>query len=291
MTEEHKRGTDVDVKIRLNGVSDLLEHLNKESIHAIFGQSQVGKTTLMLQVLYDISDQLEMPVLYYDTEGGGNTFVELWGDIYKKRYPKAQVDVRTKRKLQNILKDHGKMVKIKYSGGKAVSQGAKEKTSGKTTIQVVDEIDPCPLGDLIAKNGYGAIFYDSMTTPMKVFGPDQQNFPARNQAQTAWFAEMLNIIDEYGVYVLAAHHASKNPADPYAKEQMTGGGAVQYYCKVILHLKKWRAKGATAYRTLKLVRYFNKAPDEHETLMKLTNEGYDDATTEQMDADKAAAKK
>ena len=280
-----------EVILRLKGISDLIGSLNKEAIHACFGASQVGKTTLWLEACYDISDQTGKPVLCYDTEGGGSEFIQQWDKIYRQKYPNAQVDVRMKRDFRGILKDHGKVVKPKFSGGKAVSEGAKEKTSGKMTLTLVDELCPSPLSELIEEKGYCAIYYDSITMPMKFFGADQQNFPARNYAQTMWFSEMLNLIDEHGIYIIASHHGSKNPADPYAVEQMAGGSAVQYYCKIILHLKKWRANGATAYRTMKLVRYFNKAPNEHETLMKLTDEGYIDATMEDMEADKLAFKK
>lgn len=290
MAKKLETETQKEVVLRLKGISDLIGALNRDAIHACFGQSQVGKTTLWLEALYDISDQLGKPVLYYDTEGGGAQFVEQWEKIYKEKYPNAQVDVRMKRDFRAILKDHGKLVKPKYSGGKAVSEGAKEKTSGKLSIMLVDEDIESPIAKLIQEKGYGAIYYDSITMPMKFFGAEQQNFPARNYAQTLWFSEMLNLIDEHKVYVIASHHGSKNPADPYAVEQMAGGSAVQYYCKVILHMKKWKAKGATSYRTIKLVRYFNKAPNEHETLIKLTDKGYVDATMDDMEADKKSAR-
>ena len=272
--------------LRLKGISDLIGALNKEAIHAMFASSQVGKTTLWLEMLYDISDQLERPVLYYDTEGGGEEFVKQWEPIYRKKYPKAQVDVRMKRDFRSILKDHGKLVTMKMSGGKAVSVAAKEKTSGKLSLTLVDETFPSPMSKLVEEKNYAAIYYDSITMPMKFFGAEQQNFPVRNYAQTLWFGEMLNLIDEHAVYVIASHHSSKNPADPYAIEQMSGGSAVQYYSKIILYMKKWKANGATNYRSVKLVRYFNKPPNEHETLIKLTDQGYVDATMADMEADK-----
>ena len=102
---------------------------------------------------------------------------------------------------------------------------------------------------------------------------------------------MIDLIDEYSVVVFANHHATKYPALPYAMEEMAGGSAVQYFSKVILYLKKWRAKGATSYRTIKLSRYFDKPPLEYEGLMKLTNDGYIDATESEMEDDKKEAKK
>ena len=275
---------------RLKGISNLIGEMNDEAIHAIYGASQVGKTTLMMQLLYDLSDQMGKPVLFYDTEGGGREFIEQWDKVLRVNYPNAKVDVRTRRDFRKILMDHGKVVKVKHSGGKAVSYGAKEKTSGKISLMLVDEEFPSPLAKEIEAKGYGAVYYDSITMPMKFFGAEQQNFPARNYAQTLWLSEMLNIIDDLGVYVIVSHHATKNPADPYGKEEMSGGSAVNYYCKIIMHIKRWQAKGATSYRTLKLMRYFNKPPNEYSEMLKLTDDGYIDATEDDMEADKKKAR-
>lgn len=280
-----------EVVVDLKGISDLIGSLSKDSIHAVFGASQVGKTTLWLQMLYEVSDKLKKPVLFYDTEGGGEEFVRQWKPIFEKKYKNAQVDVRMKRDYKAVLRDHGKTVKIKMSGAERKSEEAKKNTSGKMSLVLVDEEYPSSIAKLVEEKKYAMIFYDSITMPMKFFGSEQQNFPARNYAQTLWFNEMLNLIDEHDCYIVASHHSSKNPADPYAIEQMSGGSAVQYFSKIILFMKKWRAKGATSYRTLKLVRYFSKPPNEHETLIKLTDVGYIDATEEMMEKDKQAAKR
>ena len=98
------------------------------------------------------------------------------------------------------------MVVPHYSGTKAKSDDAKKNTSGKTTISVVEEVYPSPISKVVEAKGYCAILYDSITMPMKVFGSDQQNFPARAHAQTLWLAEMLNLIDEHGT--LHAYNSS-----------------------------------------------------------------------------------
>lgn len=280
-----------DVTFDLNAITDLIEHPNKRSVHSIHGASQVGKTTLMLQLLYDLSQKMKRPTLLYDTEGGGEEFLKHWGPVFSKKYPKARVDVRTMCPIRDILYDHGKTVKFKMSGEARKSQEAKLNTGGKIDTILIDDMDPSPMSALVAKEKYGAIAYDSVTMPSKYFGPVQQNFPARNYAQTLWFVEMLSINARHDCYIFASHHSSKNPADPYAREQMAGGSATQYISKVILYMKKWQARGATSYRTVKLARYFDKAPNEHEALIKLTADGYVDATKEQMEADKEAAKK
>lgn len=274
--EKAKTIVQSNLKSDLKAITDLIGPLNQDAIHAIYGASQVGKTLLQLQILYEVSHKTERPTLAYDTEGGMREFVEHWGPIFKKRYPKAVVDVRMKRDFRQILRDHGKLVKIKMSGDKAKSDEAKMNTGGKLGLTIVEDVYPSPILQLVQKRNYAMVFYDSVSMPMKYFGSEQQNFPARGSAMNLWFAEMLNIIDEGDCYVFASHHSSKNPALPYAREEMSGGTTVQFYSKVILYLKKWNSKGGKVYRSLKLSRFFDKPPNEYETIMELTDAGYVD---------------
>ena len=279
------------VKPRLKAFSNLIGRMNTDSIHAIYGPSQAGKTTLVLQLLYDISDQLNRPVLIYDCEGGANEFVRKWGAKFGKQYPKARVDVRKRRDFRAILLDHGKVVKVKYSGGDAKSDSAKRNTSGKLGVTIVDEKFPSPIAQLVEKKNYCLVFYDSITMPMQFFGSEQQNFPARASVQALWFNEMINLIDEQEVYVIASHHQSKNPADPRARVHMSGGKSVHHASKVIFYLKQWEAKGIQNYRTLILARYFDAAPNSRSAIIELTNNGYEDRTEEEMENSRVIKRK
>ena len=264
----------------LKAISDLIGCYNQEAIHALYGSSQVGKTTLGMQLLYEASEKLQTDVLFYDTEGGGKKFLEDWDAVLRKRYPKAKtIHVRMIRNWKDILEDHGKKCNAKVSD------------TGKMDVLVLEDKDPSPVEKFIIEHKIGMVMYDSITMPMKRFGSARQNFPARNYAQTLWLGTMIDLIDRHGLIILANHHASKDPALPYAAEEMTGGSAVQYFSKILLYMKKWRAKGATSYRTIKLQRYFNKAPNEHETLVKITDEGYIDVSAKDMEEDKKAARK
>ncbi|MGI0057752.1 MAG: hypothetical protein ACREAK_10335, partial [Nitrosarchaeum sp.] len=255
----------MEIKSGLKAISELIGEYNREAIHAIYGASQVGKTTLGMQLLYEASEMLQQDVLFYDTEGGAKEFIKLWDGVLRKRYPKAkEIHVRMYRNWKDILKDHGKTATPRTSD------------TGKMDVLVTEEKDPSPLEDFIVKKKIGMILYDSITMPMKTFGSARQNFPARNYAQTLWLSSMIDIIDRHNCIIFASHHASKDPALPYAAEEMTGGSAVQYFSKILFYMKKWRAKGATAYRTIKLQRYFNKAPNEFEMLLKITANGYID---------------
>ena len=280
-----------DIEFDLKGLRDLIAHPNREAIHAIYAKTQAGKTTFMLQIMYELSHKLERPVLIYDTEGGMHEFVNEWDSIHKAKYPKAKIDIMLGRRIDKILKDHGAHVVLSMSGDDKASKEAKEKTSGRFKLKTVQMARVSPMAALVSKKNYCAILYDSFTMPFKVFGPNQENFPARNHAQNLWLSELMNLIDEYGCSVWITNHATKNPTNVYAPEEMSGGAAIQYESKVILYLKKWEAKGATAYRSLKLMRYFSKPPNEHESLLKLTDDGFVDVEEDDMEADKEAAKK
>lgn len=262
----------------LKAISTLIGKLNKESIHAIFGPSQVGKTTLQMQLCYEVSHKTEQPVLFYDTEGGLTEFVNHWDAVMKERYPKAVVDVRLMRKYNKILMDHGKRLNMKMGADKKKTEAGKANASGKLQPTLIEDIEPSPIVQLMLKKNYAMIFYDSVTMPLKYFGSEQQNFPARSTVANLWYSSMLDIIDECDAYVFASHHSSKNPAEPHSREKMAGGNASQFYSKIILYLKPYNQLNPNSYRRMKLIRYFNKAPNEHETLLQLTNKGYIDKT-------------
>ena len=274
----------------LDGLRELLPRPHSEAIHAVYATTQAGKTTLMLQVMYELSHKMEKPVLVYDTEGGLTDFIADWDPIHKIKYPNARVDVILRRNIEGILRDHGFHIAIGMSGEGKSSKEAKEKTSGRMKIKMVGKSNVSKIAALVAKEGYGAILYDSFTKPFKLFGSNQENFPARSNCQNFWLSEMMNLIDEYGCSIWITNHASKNPTIEWAPEEMSGGSAIQYDSKVIIYLKRWKAKGATDYRTLKLMRYFSKPPNEHETLIKLTDKGFIDVLPDDMEADKKAAK-
>ena len=267
--------------------SELIGELSTEYIHAVYGASQSGKTTLLLQLLYEVSHRTGRPTLLYDTEGGARRFVDEWEPVYRKMYPLAQVHVRLRRNYKAILRDHGHTVQTAMSGDKAKSDAAKMKTGGKMTLKRVGEADPSPLMEAVLQEKYAMIVYDSFTEPMTFFGADQQNFPARSTAWNLWFIEAMSISDTGNCVVFGVHHMTQNPADPYAREMMSGGKATRHVSKIQLHVKKFAAKGISNYRKVALVRHFCKPPDVYVNYVKLTDNGYVDVTEEELERDRA----
>ena len=268
----------MEVELDLKGIAELLGPLKNNSIIGAYGASQVGKSTLWLQIMFDVSQKTKQKCLWYDTEGGAEEFLKQWTPIYKKRYPDAEIHVRMKRDWRAILKDHGTFVRLKTSAQDAKSDEAKIKKAkgGKISLVMIDQEYPSPMVELVQKEKYAMVFYDSLTMPMKPFGSEQQNFPARAHAENLWFHDMLNIIDESNAIVVVSHHSSKNPADPYAKEQMAGGMTPQFYSKILVHMKKETNRNLINYRKITLARYFSKEPNIHYRYVNLTNQGYID---------------
>lgn len=285
----------VEIKTDLRAVSELIGAYNNRAIHALCAMSQSGKTTLTLQLLYEFSHKTGKNVLLYDTEGGADEFVAQWDKVFREHYPNAKkVLVRVCRNWKDILLDHGRraIVKVSDNGKYGVTVVPNQIMKDKAVV------DKFPMMDFVEENNIGMIVYDSFTMPFKDFGASQENFPARNSAQSALTSSMFDLIDRKQVILWTNHHVSKNPADQYAVEQMTGGSALQYACKVIVYMKKFDAKGAKHYRQLQILRMFKIDSEEDKiatgklpkTFCKLTNNGYVDADELMMEESKKAAK-
>lgn len=262
----------------LKGLANLITKYSKRSIHAMAAMSQSGKTTLALDLAYEFSHKTGHNVVLYDTEGGLEDFVEQWDATMRKKYPNAKkIFVRVKRFWLDIMLDHGYDIKYKVSdnGRYGVSAIKQEKT---------------PIEEFVLLNDVRFIVYDSITMPMKIFGAGQENFPARNTVQSLWFTTMISLIDNCKCIVWTNHHTSKNPADQYDPEKMSGGSAVHYHCKIILLMKKVDAKGARNYRRVRLVRHprIKNFVNQNvpECILKMTDDGYFDGDDQSMEQDK-----
>lgn len=261
-------------------LSDMVGKYPDYALMALYGKSQAGKTTLGIQMMYEISHKTKRPALLYDTEGGIEAFVDAWHDKLIKRYPDAKIDIRYQRDIWDILRDHGQMVKIKQSADDKKTEKAMMNTSGKLSTVLLKEMDgDSPMKKLVLKNNYSAIMYDSFTMPFKWYGTNQQNFPARGDAQYLLLKDIqklqdLNTDDKLpsSRIILVNCHATKNPTNKYVIEEMSGGEAIQYNCKVILFLRYAQPELRLRYRRLILMRHPAKEANKHSGILKLTDD-------------------
>lgn len=254
------------MKSSLKAIANLIGDYSSEAVYALYAMSQVGKTTLLLQLAYEYSAVEKRNVLLYDTEGGLTQFVEAWDKKFKEKYSGAKTPIILRnRQWLKILEDYGKNAVYEVSG----------KGKYKLSLQ---KIDDGKIYSLIKSKDVGFLAIDSFTMPFKVFGTGNENYPARSQAQGWLLDSLLGIMDDHDCTIWTIHHASLNPAQPFAQEVMTGGSAVQYMCKVILNMRRLSEK--TNYRKLMLARFFDRPPKNDFALLELTNDGYVDRTLE-----------
>ena len=250
----------------------MIERWKSGPIYAISGESQSGKTTLAIQLAAEYSHKTGRKLLLYDTEGGGDEFLESWMPIHQEQYPKAEAVFRLKRNWRKILLDHGIPT---------ADVGVSDK--GKMKVVPLDTMAESELEKFVKANNVGIIVYDSLTAPMQAFGSNQENFPVRNSVQNLWMQQMMDLIDEHNLVVIILNHVTKNPTNPYARAEMSGGKAIRHTSKVQFFLKKWEAKGVSTYRTLMLDRFYDVERGTREGLLQLTDDGYIDRTKEQME--------
>lgn len=290
---------------RLKGISELIGAYDDTAVHALAAQSMTGKTTLLLTLMYDYSDQTGLDTCFFDTEGGARKFVEKWDKVLKKRYPKAKTPlIYICRNYREILKDHGRIVNVKTGDtGKmtpVLKATVEEGTRFKDDDGKIKKVQAPKFIQYIRDNNIGFVAYDSFTSPFaSEFPPSPENFPCRNYFQMLWYRCIIDlVIDKEKCIVWTLHHMSKSPLpdprNPEAnEEQMTGGKAVRHNSKVIIYMKKFSAMGAKSFRKIHLVRYYNKNPEEKEESVRylnLTSKCYVDVLESDMEASKAQAR-
>ena len=248
-------------------------------LYSLAGASQSGKTTWALQLGAEYSHKTGRAVCLYDTEGGGQEFLDAWMPIHKETYPNAKAVLRTKRNWRKILHDHGiPTADVEISKG------------GKMKVVPLDTMMVSPMDEFCTEKDVGMIIYDSMTMPMQAFGSNQENFPVRASAQQLWMHQMIDLSDEHDILCMITNHVTANPTDPYRRPELAGGKAVHHNCKVQFYIKRWEAKGITHYRTVKLDRFYDVGKGTKESHFMLTDNGYEDRSLEELKADRGKTK-
>ena len=228
---------------------------------AVYGESQSGKTTLMIQLLWELSHKTGRPALIYDTEGGIADTISAWSDVWRAKWPKGNIQTRQQRDIILILKDHGFGVKI--------------IVKDKIDVHRVS-FDTPPLLKMAKRAKYCAICYDSCTYPTKIFGFEQQNFPARSDAYQLWNIGCRKIQDVLHIPIFQIHHGSKSPTSNSMISKMAGGNATQYPAKYIFCLVRPSHLGVRYIYTVRHPRY---APFTKNWKINLTDQGYVDMKT------------
>jgi len=264
------------IESNLDGLNSLVGGYDKKNRMSIYSKPMVGKTLFLLQEAFWIAKTTGKKVLFIDTEGDKDLFMNVWSSRFEKRFgiKRDRIVVKEVRDINPIMEFHGVTIKVNIS-----------KKGSKLTANKIKEIEieNSELSKLIGKRKIGTVIYDSITASFKEFGTGTPNLPARSDVMGFLYNRIDKIIDKKKVMVITSHHLSSNPADPFSEERMKGGDSIYYYSKVILQLKEFGGRGLKDYRMLILIRYPDKPKFSDVTYLRYCDEGVFDVTKEEID--------
>ena len=228
------------------------------NIVSIFGDTQIGKTTLATQIVHDIAKTTGKPALIYDTEGGVT-------DTVQSLKCDDLVEIHQADDIRDILHDHGFKVEIKITEMMIIKMR-----------EILKETDT-PILRSLQKKKYCAIVYDSFTAPLKVFGYGQENQTSKSNAQWLWNKGITAMQRKFPCSVIQLHHSTypkskDDKKDEPVKAQMIGGWGLQYASKYICRLEKIHD---TADRILTSTRHPYHAPEARKAVIRLKNGFHD----------------
>lgn len=269
-----------DYQSSINGLNKIYGGglYNSDEIVAIYGKPQVGKTLFSLQ---EAMSQKKINVLYIDTEGGFTGMARKWYPVFRERFKfGGKVFVESCRTLESLHEFLGLKTAVVFkkkkddkeddesvsldsyseesgSGDKVVKKSVRDekkalKEKGKMEFRIIEKRAYAPIDDCIAANKVEFVVLDSVSAPVRLAIPDeQQNFPARATATSVVMGKLIQLQEKYGVAVLVTNHASWNPAEQFnTLANMRGGLAVHHFAKRILYLDMREKKSLVNYRRI-----------------------------------------
>lgn len=244
-----------------------------DMIVSVYGLPMAGKTLFMLQEATHLEAK-GVKVLFIDTEGSLYSMARAWLPRLRKRFNSSGggIYVVSKHTFEELMHMMGMRVRFVTKG---------EGETMKVEFNIVEVLPDSQVEQFVREKKVGAIVIDSVTAPLRVIPSGQQNFPARADATSALMSRLLLIQDRHGVPIVATHHASLNPANPYQTlADMRGGVTVYHYSKLILYIDYREAKDLRRFRRFWLVRAPNVEPFSRVGIAEVTDDGYVDSAVD-----------
>ncbi len=262
----------------LEGMDNIFDEksYNTNEISGIYGKPKVGKSLICIQEACKLVADGKN-VLFIDTEGSIIPMLKQWVPVFEKRFGprKGKMIVECKKSIENLMLYLGHKVRVTYKSKD------KKGTKGKLEFSVIDSLDKSDLDDVIKKEKIDFIILDSITSPLREFTKEQQNYPARSDATAFILRSFVKSQENHGVGCLMTCHASFNPANVYeTMAEATGGIVLHHYVKRLLYLDKRQATAYRDYRRFWLVRGENAPEYSRCAVTKIDSEGYHDITDE-----------
>lgn len=249
-------------------------------IYSLYAEPNTGKTLyLMGEIINAIKNGYR--VLWIDTEGGFDGLWERWFPVLDSRlegkFVKENLSYVRLNSYEDAMMFLGRKISLKYG---------KEKTE----LLYIKDLDTKELNPIYnsfsKKRGNTMIVMDSLTNLMRMSIPtSMQNFPVRADA-TAILINSINLLaDRTDAPIIITNHASKNPADIYhGMSRIRGGSTLVYNSKYIVYMQKPMKKVLEDYRKIWAVRSPLFKEWGESRWVKITGNGFEDVTAEEIDA-------
>ncbi len=262
-----------EFKSSLNNLNSLFESplYNSNQIVTLYGKPGSGKTLLAIQdAIFLLTKGFN--ILFIDTEGSLIPMLRKWVPVLEKRFGKRKGNmiIEKKKTLETLMEYLGYEVDLEYK------MKDKKKKKGKLEFKILQTIKS-KAEEVIKSNHIDFVILDSLTSPLRSFTTEQQNFPARSNATAFILRELTRLQEDFDIGVLVTNHASYNPQNIYeTKAELTGGIIVQYYSKRILYLDKRSSKESRDIRRFWLVRGEGSPKWSKAVPSKINDTGYHD---------------
>lgn len=128
----------------------------------------------------------------------------------------------------------------------------------------VDESLDAPLAQWCRRNKVTFLAYDSLTWPLKEFGSERQNLPARSSATSMVLIAARELVEDLDLLAGVIAHETKDPSLPWSPALVSGGNAVLYSLKYVVRMTKFRTgrKERITVNELQVRRHADRLDDD-----------------------------
>jgi|GEM_PF-5549794 len=224
-------------KTGLKFIDDMWGGMPLRTPVAFVGATRAGKTLLSLQLAVKLATGVEGNILAIRSETSFDTIAKSWFPKFIERYCKNErhrphLYILSAIDMRQLLALHGDKVRIRFrsSGG-----------SGKMEFDILETSETSKVREMIRNNSISVVIYDSLTAPIhRSFPAKRENFPARADAIKRLCYHMLYLCDEFPIFLIATHHESRDPANPFGKPFMASESTLGYEFGFIMYIEKLR---------------------------------------------------
>lgn len=257
-----------------------------DQIFNLYSPPATGKSLLLDQEAYHFAVN-GLNVLYIDTEGSAQTFMQQWSETFKARFGEMEGNIilHQTSDLRDLIRYLGRTSQVAWVSSKAKGKKKKDEEvemtevqGGKQEFRSMEEIEEPDILKVIKKEKIDVIILDSISEPITTsFSTGTQNYPARADATACIYGLFIKLQVENNVIVITSSHASSNPTNPYEiHEQLKGGRAAKHHSKCVVFIDKREANEAANIRRLWGVRIPDQESWKKATVAKITDIGYVD---------------